>query len=964
MGTTDTSVDGLASWNTRYGLTSMSWTKYTGGGVRYATNTAPDGSSSVSHFANGLLQSVTRKDSAGTQLSKVTYYYDEHGRQYAATDARNGTTFYTYNDADRVVATITPAPGNGASAQTTTYEHDWAGRVTRTVLPDGTSVTNEYHLTGELKKTYGSRNYPVQYSYDAQGRRTNMITWKTFATDSGKATTAWRYDGYRGFLTSKVYDDGNGPSYTYTPAGRMRTRSWARGVVTTYHTNSVGEIFATTYSDSTPAVTNNFDRLGRSTNIIDGSGSRFFVYNVTGQVLAQTNSSGDLIGQNLRFTYDQYQRRTNHAWYATNTSLLSHSFVFDGASRITNVSDGTYQAGYSYLANSPLLSQVTYRSNSTTRMTTARTYDYLNRLQNVTSTPSASGEAPVSFNYAYNDANQRTRVNLDDGSFWIYEYDKLGQVVSGKRYWSDWTPVAGQQYEYAFDDIGNRTSTKAGGDSGGAGLRSASYTVNSLNQYAYRDVPAYLNMLGIANANASVTVNSQSPYRKGEYFWKERAPNNASAAVWQAVTNIASLTGTNQTNTGNLFLPKTAEAYTYDLDGNLTSDGRWTNRWDAENRLIDMTSHSSGPSGSRKSLQFAYDSQGRRYSKVVSNWTGSAWTRVLHERFVYDGWNLLGAINGTNAAIIRSFLWGLDLSGSMQGAGGVGGLIAFRQHSGSLAGSHFAAYDGNGNVMALVDGQTGSTSARYEYDPFGQTIRASGTMATVNPVRFSSKVVDNETDYAYYGYRYLNPNSGRWLNRDPIQERGGENLYGFIRNKSTKGVDPRGLALSDDEITRTIGKSPPAPGQGCSISGIVIGFGMPCTIYWDCASARDPVGDPVLGDWEDMPYPESFPVGGWYWDGVQGSCKRRWQINQEQKVWQWYKNSIGALYTQRFECGLCPRPPVTLGRLISSEQTRAEQTTYTYEQEQSNFTHTYRTETNADATNESDCSALNPPPTS
>jgi len=555
-----------------------------------------------------------------------------------------------------------------------------------------------------------------------------------------------------------------------------------------------------------------------------------------------------------------------------------------------------YQATYSYVANSPLVSQIDFKSNTTVRLTTTKTFDNLNRLTSIAPVGTVSTPSVNSHTYSYNDANQRTRVNMDDGSFWIYpvrygskvllrlrpavtqgrpilhrlhprsattpslaskrrgrvhtgspsgridllrgvsasagrhsageifevslgqtlserppaklshgvnEYDKLGQVISGKRYWSDWTPVAGQQYEYAFDDtrpvrggnwrhlrrmemgaiavdgdarsnishgVNNRSSTKSGGDSAGAGLRSASYTANALNQYSSRDVPAYLNVHGIANANASVTVNSQSPYRKGEYFQKELSANNASAALWQSVTNIASLTGTNQTNTGSLFLPKTAESYTYDLDGNLTSDGRWTNQWDAENRLIDMTSHSSGPSGSRKSLQFAYDSQGRRYSKVVSNWTGSAWTRALHEKFVYDGWNLLGAMNGTNNAIIRSLLWGLDLSGSLQGAGGVGGLIAFRQHSGSLAGSHFAAYDGNGNVMALVDGKTGNASARYEYDPFGQTIRASGTMATVNPVRFSSKVVDDETDYAYYGYRYLNPNVGRWLSRDPIRD--------------------------------------------------------------------------------------------------------------------------------------------------------------------------------------------------
>jgi RHS repeat-associated protein len=417
------------------------------------------------------------------------------------------------------------------------------------------------------------------------------------------------------------------------------------------------------------------------------------------------------------------------------------------------------------------------------------TDDFLNRLSSISSAPSA-----LSHTYSYNDANQRTRVNLADGSFWIYEYDKLGQVISGKRYWNDWTPVAGQQYEYAFDDIGNRTSTKAGGDSAGAGLRPAAYSANALNQYTTRDVPGAADVIGAAHPVASVTVNGQSPYRRGEYFWKELSINNTTAAIWQAVTNIAWLAGVSETNTGNLFLPKTAETYTYDADGNLTSDGRWTNKWDGENRLIEMTSHATGPSGSRKSLQFGYDSQSRRVSKVVSNWTGSAWTCGLHEKFAYDGWNLAGVLDGTNSSILKSFLWGLDLSGSLQGAGGVGGLIAFSNRQLSV-GTHFAAYDGNGNVMALVDGGMGNISARHEYDSFGRVIRNSGPAATLNPMRFSSKHADDETDLAYYGYRYLNPNSGRWMNRDPLGSAGGANPYSFAVNAPQSHIDPRGLRL-------------------------------------------------------------------------------------------------------------------------------------------------------------------------
>src|SRR5687768_2936663 len=75
---------------------------------------------------------------------------------------------------------------------------------------------------------------------------------------------------------------------------------------------------------------------------------------------------------------------------------------------------------------------------------------------------------PISFGYAYSDANHRTRVSHADGTYWLYEYDKLGQVTSGKKYWEDGTPVAGEQFEYAFDDIGNRTSTEEGGNAVGA----------------------------------------------------------------------------------------------------------------------------------------------------------------------------------------------------------------------------------------------------------------------------------------------------------------------------------------------------------------------------------------------------------------------------------------------------------------------------------------------------------------
>jgi RHS repeat-associated protein len=56
--------------------------------------------------------------------------------------------------------------------------------------------------------------------------------------------------------------------------------------------------------------------------------------------------------------------------------------------------------------------------------------------------------------------------------------------------------------------------------------------------------------------------------------------------------------------------------------------------------------------------------------------------------------------------------------------------------------------------------------------PFGELIRCSGSMAKANPIRFSTKYQDDETDMDYYGYRFYNPSTGRWLSRDPIVDQG------------------------------------------------------------------------------------------------------------------------------------------------------------------------------------------------
>ena len=112
-------------------------------------------------------------------------------------------------------------------------------------------------------------------------------------------------------------------------------------------------------------------------------------------------------------------------------------------------------------------------------------------------------------------------------------------------------------------------------------------------------------------------------------------------------------------------------------------------------------------------------------------------------------------------------------------------------------GVYFPAYDPNGNVMGLVKASDGTVCAQYEYLPYGEQVIATGTMAGSNPIRFSTKYYDTEARLYYYGYRYYSSDMGRWLSRDPIEEQGGLNLYGFVNNDPVNSVDSDGRSIWD-----------------------------------------------------------------------------------------------------------------------------------------------------------------------
>jgi RHS repeat-associated protein len=252
-------------------------------------------------------------------------------------------------------------------------------------------------------------------------------------------------------------------------------------------------------------------------------------------------------------------------------------------------------------------------------------------------------------------------------------------------------------------------------------------------------------------------------------------PPAAARQTTYTANTLNQYTNITDTSSSSLSVPPT-----HDADGNLTYDGQKRYSWDAENRLVQVTDASTNAI----LVRYTYDAE----SRLIKRETGET-----TERYLYDGWNRIAEYPATGTSPLRTHLWGLDLSDTLQGAGGVGGLLSISENT---TVQNFT-YDSNGNVSEIINASTGELLAHYEYDSFGNTTVATGTRANSNVWRFSTKSFDDSSKLYYYGYRFYNPIFSRWLNRDPLDEMGGLNLYEFSQNAPLCYIDLLGLRWVD-----------------------------------------------------------------------------------------------------------------------------------------------------------------------
>lgn len=687
---------------------------------------------------NGLLVSATSKSGVNT-----TYSYDALGRQTGITDPRTGTFTTHYNTLGQVEYIEDPA-GNQTS-----YTYDPTSGEKLTVTNALNKVTRyAYDGLGNVTHIWGDAAIPIRYEFEDYGRKHKMYTYQggdswnssTWPTDTGltEDETTWNYQEATGLLLSKLDDTGNGASYTYTSGGKMETRIWAResgSIVSIYsYDPDTGELLNVDYSDLTPDITISYNRSGNTKTVTDALGSRTLAYNDVFQV--ETETITGLYNKTITRTYET----SGVVGRSTGFNLgpkynVSYGYEPD-TGRFNTVGwtvDGqTDTAAYSYVTGSDLIEQVAFGNGISLIYTYEPLRDLKSQVRN-----EYSGTIISQYDYINNAIGNRESVKTSGTAF----AESMNNKFMNQSWFDD--AVNGgtgiqipQEYRsYDYDHIGNR-KTSIDWDHGEQNFMDRTYTTNSLNQYGQIQLDQHSGSQSFMNMDYD--------------------------------------------DDGNINY--------LEIDGNVTIAA-----YNAENRLISVSPQT--PTDGEQKYEYLYDYMGRRVQKEIYTYSESTetWDLTRQHLYIYDGWNMVCEIKTPSGQSAQNhyYVWGLDLSQSLQSAGGVGGLLTYVDDENDNMFNYL--YDANGNVGQLLFANGGAIAVHYEYDPFGNLISGYGAY-WINPYLFSSKYYDFETGLYYYGYRYHSPEFGRWLTRDPIEERGGINLYVNSNNNAISMFDILGHA--------------------------------------------------------------------------------------------------------------------------------------------------------------------------
>jgi RHS repeat-associated protein len=782
--------------------------------------------------ASGVRTSITDpRNCTTTTVYESTKTFPSSIALCSNISAINFMMTYEYDPRHGVVKSRTaPYHVGDSPLPTTTYDYDGFGRPTKTTGPlDSSSTygteTKQYldwgdpglqRVTTLRTEDHGTANvlWTEEY-FDGLGRIDKVrregpdtsVTGRTIVTDivfDSRNLTTKRSAPYFINSSGTPQETPKLDLFNYDPLGRASqvthadgsyaTQVHERGVVT--FTNERGKVtkrhfdgleqlikvqefngsstYDTVYerdaAGSLTKVTNalghitsiGYDLLGRKRTMCDPNmgttptqsacsiaspptGAWVYTYNTAGDLLTQKDAKNQI----LTFTYDELGRPKTKKQGTTSISEWTYDnpAVMHSKGRVTEVRDRPVTQNTITNFWYDVLGQViqSQRILMGTPYIMSQTYDALGRIK--TETFPAPDNEIVTYNY--NEAGWLKSVNnyIND-----VQYDARGQKTSltyansrvtswtydPNRFWiaSQSTTGSQQSLSYVHDPVGNITSI-----TDNLFTASRSFTYDDLNR--------------LNTASGTFGVNQSPQNCSYGYNAIGNLENKCGATLsYNAAMHPSAVTHNSATN----------KSYLYDDNGNMTARGNQTLVWDIENRVTSVSI--SGGS----STNMEYDYSGMRVKKAGPNGT---------TLFPFKGYEIDPSNTRTKFIKIGNETF----------------AAAKRTSSGTTT-QLFYHNDHLGGVHVVTD-SAGNRCQLNEYDPWGAVSRSDATNPACEPThRFTGQELDPETGFYYYGGRYYDQETGRFVSADPyVQEPDvpqNLNRYTYVLNNPVALVDPSG----------------------------------------------------------------------------------------------------------------------------------------------------------------------------
>jgi RHS repeat-associated protein len=689
-------------------------------------------------YAGSLLTTLTH--SSGQSLSIV---YDA-GRIRNMTDSVDRMTTYTYDAAGQLTSV------QDYDGKITSYTYNAGHSLTSVAAPGGTHGYFTYGTDGRLSGTSLDNGLlPTTFDYD-EG--------KVIVTDGAGNSSSFYYD-YRGLLLKTENALGSSVYSTYDNSYNLTSLTDATGRSSTYTYDAKGNVTKAvdalghstlfTYTSTYNELASLTDANGNKTTYsYDGNGNLVSTayadrtvekntYNSLGEATSWINRRG----QTVSYTYETSGRITSELF----PDGTHNDYVYNAHGNLVTCTDPTGTTTFTYDPVTDYLTRIHYsgdkyliftydaagrRTSSTDELGHIQTYHY-DIIGRLESVTDENTDQIAG--YTYDNAGRLTRKDLGNGVYTAYDYDGAGQLLHLINCQPDGTVLS--CFDYTYDSRGLMTSMA---------------TVDGSWAYTYDD---------IGELTHAVFTSTNPLVQNQDLAYSYDAMGNRIQTVENGVVTAYTTNNMNQyTQVGDI-------TYFYDADGNLirevSPEGITTYTYNTQNQLIAITS----PQGN---WQYNYNALGNRVSSTENGVTTT---------YVTDpaGFGNVVNIYNTSGNPLTHYIYTDGLLSQITGAT-----------------TAYYTYGNVGSTSELtLDG--GIVANSYTYDPFGKVLSSSATLP--NPFQFVGQmgVMTDGGGLNYMRARYYDAETGRFMAQDPIGIAGGANLYGYVGNEPTDGVDPVGL---------------------------------------------------------------------------------------------------------------------------------------------------------------------------